>query len=99
MRSPRSAPGWPRTPTVAKGPQVAPLAVLESAVVGGPDEKRGETVKAFVSLHPGAAATSEQLIALCRERMAAYEYPRSVVLVDGLPRTVTRKILRRELRG
>jgi long-chain acyl-CoA synthetase len=74
-------------------------AVRESAVVGVPDEKRGETVKAFVSLKPGASATPEELIAHCRERMAAYKYPRSVELVDELPKTVTGKILRRELRG
>ena len=74
-------------------------AVLESAVVGVPDEKRGETVKAFVSLRPGTSATPEELVAHCRERMAAYKYPRSVVLVDELPKTVTGKILRRELRA
>lgn len=72
--------------------------VREAAVVGVPDDKRGETVKAFVSLKPGATATEEELIAHCKERMAAYKYPRSVVLVDELPKTVTGKILRRELR-
>ena len=86
---------WPREveDVLAEHP-----AVLESAVVGVPDEKRGETVKAFVSLKPGTSATPEELIAHCRERMAAYKYPRSVVLVDDLPKTVTGKILRRELR-
>jgi len=73
-------------------------AVRESAVVGVPDEKRGETVKAFVSLKQGATVTPEELIAHCKERMAAYKYPRSVVLLDELPKTVTGKILRRELR-
>ena len=72
--------------------------VREAAVVGVPDERRGETVKAFVSLKPGATATEEELIAHCRERMAAYKYPRTVVLVEELPKTVTGKILRRELR-
>src|SRR3954468_10521271 len=87
---------WPREveDVLAEHP-----AVRESAVVGVPDEKRGETVKAFVSLKPGASATEEELIAHCKERMAAYKYPRSVVLVDDLPKTVTGKILRRELRG
>ena len=74
-------------------------AVRESAVVGVPDEKRGETVKAFVSLRAGAEVTPEELIAHCKERMAAYKYPRQVVVVDELPKTVTGKILRRELRG
>ena len=87
---------WPREveDVLAEHP-----AVRESAVVGVPDEKRGETVRAFVSLVPGASATPEELIAHCRERMAAYKYPRSVELVDELPKTVTGKILRRELRG
>jgi long-chain acyl-CoA synthetase len=73
-------------------------AVREAAVVGVPDEYRGETVKAFVSLKPGASVTVEELIAHCKERMAAYKYPRQLVLVDELPKTVTGKILRRELR-
>jgi len=72
--------------------------VRESAVVGVPDEKRGETVKAFVSLRPGAQVSPDELVAHCKERMAAYKYPRQVVLVDELPKTVTGKILRRELR-
>jgi long-chain acyl-CoA synthetase len=72
-------------------------AVREAAVIGVPDEYRGETVKAFVSLH--AAATPDELIAHCRERMAAYKYPRAVEIVDELPKSVSGKILRRELRG
>jgi long-chain acyl-CoA synthetase len=55
-------------------------------------------VKAFVSLRAGAHATTEVLIAHCKERMAAYKYPRQVVIIDELPKTVTGKILRRELR-
>ncbi|MCY7396792.1 MAG: AMP-binding protein [Nocardioides sp.] len=73
-------------------------AVREAAVVGVPDEKRGETVKAFVSLKAGAEVTPEELVAHCKERMAAYKYPRQVVIIDELPKTVTGKILRRELR-
>ena len=74
-------------------------AVREAAVVGVPDEYRGETVKAFVSLRPGSEATPEELIAFCKERMAAYKYPRQIELLDELPKTVTGKLLRRELRG
>ena len=87
---------WPREveDVLAEHP-----AVRESAVVGVPDEKRGETVKAFVSLAPGASVTPDELIAHCKERMAAYKYPRQVVVIDELPKTVTGKILRRELRG
>jgi long-chain acyl-CoA synthetase len=74
-------------------------AVLESAVLGVPDEKRGETVMAYVSLRRGSKATPEELIAHCKERMAAYKYPRSVVLLDEIPKTATGKVLRRELRA
>ncbi len=86
---------WPREveDVLAEHP-----AVRESAVVGVPDEKRGETVKAFVSLRPGAQVSPDELVAHCKERMAAYKYPRQVVLVEELPKTVTGKILRRELR-
>ena len=74
-------------------------AVREAAVVGVPDEYRGETVKAFVSLKPDAVVTADELVAHCRDRLAAYKYPRSVEIVDELPKTVTGKILRRELRA
>jgi long-chain acyl-CoA synthetase len=74
-------------------------AVREAAVVGVPDEYRGETVKAFVSLKPGSSATPEELIEYCKAHMAAYKYPRSIELIDELPKTTTGKILRRELRG
>ncbi|MFC4942702.1 class I adenylate-forming enzyme family protein [Pseudonocardia sp. GCM10023141] len=73
--------------------------VREAAVVGVPDEYRGETVKAFVSLRPGTSATPEELIAFTKERMAAYKYPRQVEILDEIPKTVTGKLLRRELRG
>jgi Acyl-CoA synthetases (AMP-forming)/AMP-acid ligases II len=74
-------------------------AVRETAVVGVPDAYRGETVKAFVSLRPGRTATEEELIAFCKERMAAYKYPRQVEILDEIPKTVTGKLLRRELRA
>lgn len=73
--------------------------VREAAVVGVPDEYRGETIKAYVSLRPNATADPAEIISFCRERMAAYKYPRSVEIVDELPKTTTGKILRRELRG
>src|SRR5579875_71378 len=74
-------------------------AVREAAVVGVPDAYRGETVRAFVSLRPGAEATADELIAFCRQRMAAYKYPRQVEFLAELPKTVTGKVLRRELRA
>ena len=73
--------------------------VREVAVVGVPDDYRGESVRAVVSLRPGAELTAEDLIAWCRTRMAAYKYPRSVVFVDEVPKTATGKVLRRLVRG
>ncbi|MGQ0696993.1 MAG: class I adenylate-forming enzyme family protein [Panacagrimonas sp.] len=74
-------------------------AVREAAVVGIPDEYRGESVKAVLSLKPGASVTSEEIVEFCKSRMAAYKYPRKVEFLPELPKTVTGKILRRELRG
>ena len=74
-------------------------AVREAAVVGVPDEYRGETVKAFVSLRPGQEVDPDELIAFCKERMSAYKYPRQVELMDEIPKTVTGKLLRRALRS
>lgn len=73
-------------------------AVREAAVVGVPDDYRGETVRAFVSLSPGQSATPEELVEFCKSQMAAYKYPREVRILEELPKTVTGKILRRELR-
>jgi long-chain acyl-CoA synthetase len=73
-------------------------AVKEVAVVGVPDEYRGETVKAFVSLKEGKSASDEELIAFCKEQMAAYKYPRQIEFVEELPKTASGKVLRRELR-
>ena len=50
------------------------------------------------SLRPGQSATAEELIAFCRQQMAAYKYPRQVEFLDELPKTVSGKLLRRELR-
>lgn len=73
-------------------------AVREAAVVGVADAYRGESVKAVLSLKPGATVTAEEIVAFCKERMAAYKYPRLVEFLPELPKTVTGKILRRELR-
>jgi long-chain acyl-CoA synthetase len=72
--------------------------VVEVAVVGVPDEYRGETVKAFVSLAPGATVTPDELIEFSRGRLAAFKRPRQIEIVDELPKTATGKILRRALR-
>ncbi|MGW3010472.1 AMP-binding protein [Streptomyces sp. NPDC001219] len=73
-------------------------AVREAAVVGVPDAYRGESVKAYVSLRPGALAEPAELAAYCKERLAAYKYPRAVEILAELPKTTSGKILRRELR-
>jgi len=74
-------------------------AVREAAVVGVPDPYRGESVKAYVSLRPGTAAEPAELVAYCREHLAAYKYPREVEVLGELPKTASGKILRRELRA
>jgi hypothetical protein len=74
-------------------------AVREAAVVGVPDPYRGETVAAFVSLRPGGSVEPEELVAYCRDHLAAYKAPRKVSIRDELPKTTSGKILRRELRG
>ncbi len=73
-------------------------AIAEAAVIGKPDEKLGEEVVAIVALKPGADVTPDDVIAYCKERLAAYKYPREVRIVDELPKGPTGKILKKELR-
>lgn len=73
-------------------------AVSEAATIGLPDPKRGETVKSFVVCAPGAVVTVEELLAYCREQLAAYKVPRHVEFRESLPKSGALKILRRELR-
>jgi fatty-acyl-CoA synthase len=72
--------------------------IREVAVVSAPDERRGETVKAYVVLREGATGTTApSLIDWCREHMAAYKVPRHVEFLDALPRSGTGKIQWRTL--
>jgi long-chain acyl-CoA synthetase len=86
---------WPREveDTLYRHP-----AVREVAVVGVPDSYRGENVKAFVALKDGMHTAPQELIAFCRDRIAAYKVPREVEFLDELPKTATGKFLRRALR-
>ena len=72
-------------------------AVAEAAVVGTPHSELGEEVVAFVTLRPGARADANELVAFCRERLAAFKYPRRVSLVAELPKSATGKILKSRL--
>ena len=67
-------------------------------MIGVPDEKWGETVKALVVLRPGASATERELIDFCRERIAHYKCPTSVEFRDQLDRTATGKLQKFKLR-
>lgn len=72
--------------------------VAEAAVVGVPDELRGEEVKAFVVIKEGQQATEEEIREYCRSKIAPYKTPRYIEFLDALPKGSTGKILRRQLR-
>ncbi len=73
-------------------------AIAEAAVVGVPHESHGEEVKAFVALKAGCKLGEGELIEYCREKLAAYKYPRVVEFLEALPKGPTGKILKRVLR-
>ena len=73
-------------------------AVSLAAVIGVPDERHGEEVKAFVILKEGAKITEAELVSWSKENMADYKYPRIIEFREALPTTATGKILKNELR-
>ncbi|MHA1708277.1 MAG: long-chain-fatty-acid--CoA ligase [Candidatus Baldrarchaeia archaeon] len=75
-------------------------AVIDAAVVGVPDPVAGENIKAFVVLKPEyrGKVTEQEIIEWCKERLAAYKYPRMVEFVTSIPRSAAGKVLRRVLR-
>jgi long-chain acyl-CoA synthetase len=72
-------------------------AVLEAAAVGVPHPSKGEVVKAFVVLTPGATATAQEILAHCRTQLAPFKVPVDVAFRDELPKTLIGKVLRRQL--
>ncbi|MCD9199705.1 long-chain-fatty-acid--CoA ligase [Aeromicrobium wangtongii] len=73
-------------------------AVAEIAIIGVPDDRWGETVKAVVAFKPDQSASAAELIAFARERLAGFKVPASIDVVEALPRNPSGKILKRELR-
>jgi len=72
--------------------------IVEAAVIGKPDERLGEEVVAVVSVRPGCGLRAEDVIAYCRERLAAYKYPREIRFMGELPKGPSGKILKSALR-
>ncbi len=72
--------------------------IADAVTIGVPDAYRGESVKVFVVVKPGETLTEDEIIAHCKEKLAAYKVPRLVEFREELPKTMVGKILRKELR-
>lgn len=86
-------------PSEVEAALVADPDVMEAAVVGSPHAYTGETVKAFVVLHPGTDVGEQDLIERVQQRLARFKCPTSIEIVDELPHLLTGKVLRRALRA
>ena len=73
-------------------------AVAEAAVIGVPHESLGEEVKAVIACKQGQSTSAEEIITYCKDKLAAFKYPREVEIIEALPKGPTGKILKRELR-
>jgi long-chain acyl-CoA synthetase len=89
--------GYSVVPGEVEAALLAHGAVAEAAVVGIPDAALGEEIAAFVTLRPGARAGADELVAFCRERLAAFKYPRHVSVMSELPKGATGKVLKWQL--
>jgi long-chain acyl-CoA synthetase len=90
--------GWKVYPTEVENVIIQHPAIADVAVFGIPDERKGEIVVAAVVLKPGSAFTQAELESWCRDRLAGYKIPRTLISVSALPRVHGWKLLRRTLR-
>jgi long-chain acyl-CoA synthetase len=89
--------GWKVWPREVEETMQAHPSVFEAAVIGVPDEHRGEVVRGFVSLRPGRSLDPGDLVAFCRDRLAVYKCPRDIVIIEEMPKTPSGKIVKRDL--
>ncbi len=90
--------GWKIYPTEVENVIIQHPAIADVAVFGVPDERKGEIPVAAVVLKPSTSLTETELISYCKANLAGYKIPRTLVIVDSLPRVHGWKLLRRTLR-